>query len=216
MKVTRPTSILRVRPSQRTLAALRACAGMPSALLKSPPVPLGKIPNSTSLPEMRIPLATSEMVPSPPQAMISFAPLRAASAANETPAPGPSVKITVKAPKYVRKSEAIFGQFLRVAPPADSGLTMINGRDIGVKWCVWYQTLIPNQCNDHPSLFDRFHPAQQSYTSQYPLSLFAFANDRISLPAPIYQPAHRNGSESLLNDSNCAKPGGENYCITQQ
>jgi hypothetical protein len=69
--------------------------------------------------------------------MISFAPLRAASAANETPAPGPSVKITVKAPKYVRKSEAIFGQFLRVAPPADSGLTMINGRDIGVKWCVW-------------------------------------------------------------------------------
>src|SRR6266404_3521477 len=132
MKVTRPTSIRRVRPERRTVAALRACEGIPSVLLKSPPVPLGKIPSSTSLPEIRMPLATSEMVPSPPQAMISFAPLRAASAANETPKPGPSVKTILKAPKYVRKSDAIFGQALRVAPPADSGLTMIRGRDIEI------------------------------------------------------------------------------------
>jgi hypothetical protein len=78
-----------------------------------------------------MPLATSEIVPSPPQATISLAPLRAASAANETPASGPSVKIILNAPKYVRKSDAIFGQFFRVAPPADSGLTMISGRDMG-------------------------------------------------------------------------------------
>ena len=40
----------------------------------TPPVPLGRIASSTSSPDERIPLATSEIVPSPPQAMIKSLP----------------------------------------------------------------------------------------------------------------------------------------------
>src|ERR1700730_913911 len=151
MNATRPTSILRVRPSRRTTAALREWVGRPNVFLKSPPVPLGKMPSSTSFPEARMPLATSEIVPSRPHVTISFTPLRAASVANDVPWPGFSVKATLKAPKLVTRSDAIFGQALRVAPPADSGFTMTRGRGMALN-CFWSLVFVlcapPGQTRD--------------------------------------------------------------------
>src|SRR6185369_8846803 len=103
---------------------------MPMVLRKSPPVPLGSIPNSVSLPTERIPLATSEIVPSPPQAIISLTPFRAAVAAISIPSPARVVNLGVNDPKCVLSSLAIPGQASRVEPPADSGLTMTRGKDI--------------------------------------------------------------------------------------
>src|SRR6185295_10878320 len=94
---------------------------------KSPPVPLGRIPNSPSRPEARIPFATSEIVPSPPQAMISLVPLRAASAAISIASAGLPVNAGWNAPKWVRNSLAILGQASPVAPPAEAGLMITNG-----------------------------------------------------------------------------------------
>src|SRR2546430_16815099 len=74
------------------------------------------------------------MVPSPPQAMISLTPFRAASADSSIPSPALDVKAIENEPKCVRRSLAIFGHAARVAPPADSGFTIINGSDISV--CV--------------------------------------------------------------------------------
>jgi len=142
VKVIRPTSIWRVRPFRRIWAASPDRAGIPSVLRKSPPVPLGSIPNSASFPEVRIPLATSEMVPSPPQAMISFVPLRAAEAASSIPCPDRSVKTQVNEPKCVRRSLAIPGHASRVAPAADSGLMITRGIGVSVSdplgGCQWF------------------------------------------------------------------------------
>src|SRR6266567_4449190 len=82
-----------------------------------------------------MPFATSEMVPSPPQAMISFAPCFAACAARTLACPTVSVKETENGPKCVRKSLAIFGQFRSVSPSSAAGLTIISGsviRQFGV------------------------------------------------------------------------------------
>src|SRR5437868_11231709 len=129
-KVTRPTSILCWRPSRNARAAAAMFVGTRSVRRKSLPVPPVKIPSSTSLFDSIIPFATSEMVPSPPHAMIRYVPCFAASAASSRAWPTASVNETVKAPKCVRKSLAIFGQFSRVAPSAEAGFTITRGNDI--------------------------------------------------------------------------------------
>src|SRR5438874_3536283 len=128
--VTRPISILRGRPSRSARAAAAMFVGTRSVRRKSLPVPPGRIPSSTSLFDSIMPFATSEMVPSPPHAMISCVPCFAAAAATSRACPTASVNETVKAPKCVRRSLAIFGQFSRVAPSAEAGLTMTSGNDI--------------------------------------------------------------------------------------
>ncbi len=128
MKVARPTSIVRDLPVRMMRAASLARTGMFSVRRKSPPVPLGNIANSTSLPEFRIPFATSEIVPSPPQAMINSLPFRAASPARFVASPRFSVKETSKDPKWVRRSLAIWGHALPVAPEADDGFRMTTGK----------------------------------------------------------------------------------------
>src|SRR4249920_1486086 len=77
-----------------------------------------------------MPFATSEIVPSPPQAIISSVPFRAASLASAVPSPASLVKARLKDPKCELRSLAICGQAWRVAPLADSGLTMTSGNDI--------------------------------------------------------------------------------------
>ena len=69
-KVARPTSIVWRLPRARTLAAPRSLCGMPSVRTKSLPVPRGMMPRAAREPELRMPLATSLMVPSPPMATI--------------------------------------------------------------------------------------------------------------------------------------------------
>src|SRR2546421_3903019 len=130
MKATRTASITFVRPLRRARAASATWLEMPMLRRKSLPVPAGKMPSSDSDPESMIPLATSEIVPSPPQAMISFVPLLAASAESVRAWPMLFVSSTANGPKCVRRSLAIFGQFSRVAPSADAGLTMTRGRVI--------------------------------------------------------------------------------------
>ena len=91
-----------------------------------------------------MPFATSEMVPSPPQAMIRFAPCFAASAARTLACPTVSVKETENGPKCVRTSLAILGQFRSVSPASAAGLTIISGsviRQFGVHRQI-----------DHPSV----------------------------------------------------------------
>src|SRR5690242_6945320 len=130
MNEMRPTSIRRVRPSRRMRAAARLCDGISSVRLKSPPVPLGMIPSSASLPEDRIPFATSEIVPSPPQAMISLVPLRAASAASDAASPRTFVNAVWNGPNSARRSLAARGHASPVAPLAEDGLTITSGSDI--------------------------------------------------------------------------------------
>src|ERR1043165_822141 len=113
-----------VRPVRRILAASRAREGISSVLRKSPPVPLGSIPSSASLPDDKIPFATSEMVPSPPHAIINFAPLRAASLASAAASPRCFVNRTRNEPNCERRSLAICGHASPVLPPADDGLTI--------------------------------------------------------------------------------------------
>src|ERR1700741_3872041 len=116
------------RPVRRILAASRLREGISIVLRKSPPVPLGMIPSSASLPEARIPFATSEIVPSPPHAIMSFSPLRAASVASVAASPRCLVNTARNEPKCERKSLAICGHVSPVLPAADDGLTMT--RDI--------------------------------------------------------------------------------------
>src|SRR5215208_2308419 len=125
-----------VRPVRRTLAAARVSEGISSVRRKSPPVPLGRIPSSTSLPDDRMPLVTSETVPSPPQAMINLAPLRAASFASAAASPGWFVNRTLKAPNWERKSLAICGQASPVLPLAEDGLTITIDSVTGLKFRV--------------------------------------------------------------------------------
>src|SRR5687767_8540570 len=122
----------RERPVRRTSAASRTRRGISIDFRKSPPVPLGKIPSSASLPEIKMPFATSEIVPSPPQATISLTPLQAAAAASSIPSPACVVNTGVKEPKWDRRSLAIPGQASPVAPPADAGLMMTSGRDMEI------------------------------------------------------------------------------------
>jgi hypothetical protein len=75
-----------------------------------------------------MPLATSFIVPSPPQAMINFLPASTPRFANSMPSPGFLVKATLNAPKCARKSLALLAQRDRVEPAADFGLTMTNGK----------------------------------------------------------------------------------------
>src|SRR6185369_9060911 len=84
----------------------------------------GRIPSSTSLPDDRIPFATSEIVPSPPHAIMNFAPLRAASFASAAASPRCFVNKTLKAPNCDRRSLASRGHASPVLPPADDGLTI--------------------------------------------------------------------------------------------
>ena len=78
-----------------------------------------------------MPFATSEIVPSPPQAMISFVPFRAAfGGQSQFPLRTCVVNFGLNAPKCAASSLAIFGHASRVAPPADSGLMMTSGKDI--------------------------------------------------------------------------------------
>src|SRR4030095_16416607 len=72
----------------------------------------------------RIPFATSEIVPSPPQAIMSFAPLRAASLASTAASPRCFVNSARNEPNCERKSLAICGQVSPVLPLADDGLTI--------------------------------------------------------------------------------------------
>lgn len=96
-----------------------------------------------------MPLATSEMVPSPPQAMISFVPLRAAVAASSIPCCDRSVKTQANEPKCVRRSLAIPGHASRVAPAADSGLMITRGRCVSCQWSFVRCQLVHN----HLSVF---------------------------------------------------------------
>jgi hypothetical protein len=126
-KRTRPASITRVSPSRRARAASAARAGTLSVRRKSPPVPLGSSPNSASDSARSIPFATSEMVPSPPQAMTNLRPARASRSATSTASPGLCVNATSKGPKCRRTADATPGHASPVAPLADAGLTMISG-----------------------------------------------------------------------------------------
>jgi hypothetical protein len=117
-----------MRPSRKARAAAAMFVGNPIVRRKSLPVPPGRIASSVSCFDSMMPFATSEMVPSPPQAMISLVPCCAACAASSRAWPIDSVNETENAPKFVRKSLAIFGQFSRVAPSAEAGLTMTRGR----------------------------------------------------------------------------------------
>jgi len=103
-------------------AASLARAGIPIVLRKSPPVPLGTIPNFGIDPEINMPLATSEIVPSHRrQRSVLFL-----SGQPQWPTQFPDLRFSVnfgtKGPKCVASALAIFGQASRVAPPADSGL----------------------------------------------------------------------------------------------
>src|SRR2546423_1200331 len=195
MKETRPTSIRSVRPERRTLAAARLCEGISSVRLKSPPVPLGKIPSSTSLPEERIPLATSEIVPSPPQAIMNFVPLRAASLASAAASPRCLVKSTRNGPNCERKSLAICGHASPVPPVADAGLT-ITVAIIRVIRGLFLRVL-------------RFCP------SPHLQSLCACAIDQASPDARSNPTVDQNVCESLPRDSSCVPPASANYYTTQ-
>src|SRR4029079_7877021 len=95
-------------------------------LLKSPPVPLGRSPSSASFPDDKMPFATSDIVPSPPHALMSLAPLRAAAFASAAASPRCFVNTTRNAPNCERRSLAICGHASPVLPPADDGLTIIT------------------------------------------------------------------------------------------
>src|SRR5581483_5342048 len=84
-------SISRVRPSRSARAAAAIFVGRPIVRRKSLPVPPGRIASSASVPDSRIPLATSEIVPSPPQATINFVPRLAAALASSRAWPAASV-----------------------------------------------------------------------------------------------------------------------------
>src|ERR1044072_9525673 len=127
---TRPASMRTVRPVRSIFAASRVRAVISSVLRKSPPVPLGRIPSSTSFPDDKMPFATSEMVPSPPHAMMNFAPLRAASFASAAASPRCFVNKTRNAPNCERRSLAICGHASPVLPTADDGLTITTDIDL--------------------------------------------------------------------------------------
>ena len=102
--VTRPASSTRVLPSRRERAASDPRVGTPSVRRKSPPVPLGSTPNSALAPSpcalaRSIPFATSEIVPSPPHAMIKLRPARASRSAISDASPPRPVNATANAPK---------------------------------------------------------------------------------------------------------------------
>src|SRR5829696_3619024 len=88
------------------------------------------MPSSAALPDERMPFATSEIVPSPPQAMMNFAPLRAASRASAAASPRCFVNTTRNAPNCERKSLAICGHASAVLPLAEDGLTITTDVDI--------------------------------------------------------------------------------------
>src|SRR5258708_4399733 len=74
-----------------------------------------------------MPLATSEIVPSPPQAMISFLPSFAPRSESARASPRLTVKAQLNGPKWVRRSLAVPSHKSLVVPPAEVGLTMISG-----------------------------------------------------------------------------------------
>ena len=77
-----------------------------------------------------IPLATSLIVPSPPQAMMNLLPFPIDLFAISRPSPGPFVKATVNGPKWLRRSDAISDQRVWVEPPADFGFTITSGKPL--------------------------------------------------------------------------------------
>src|SRR5258708_4565335 len=114
-------------PFRNSLAASSMRSGSFRLRRKSPPVPLGIMPSSAEPPDFMIPLVTSEIVPSPPQAMIKLRPFLTSSLAMISPSPGVFVNSTENGPKCVRMALASAAQFLPVRPPADAGFTIING-----------------------------------------------------------------------------------------
>jgi len=149
---TRPASMRAVRPVRRIFAASRVREGISSVLLKSPPVPLGRIPSSASFPDDKMPFATSEIVPSPPHAMMNFAPLRAASFASAAASPRCLVNRTRNAPNCERRSLAICGHASPVLPPADDGLTITTDidlfRTLQSSHCFVFFAELSNFCHD--------------------------------------------------------------------
>src|SRR5678815_1698128 len=127
VKVTRPTSIRRLLPLRKTRTADLGSAAISSVRLKSPPVPLGRIPSSVSLPDSSMPFATSEMVPSPPQATTKRVPFSAARLAITVASLASRVNSTLNGPKPLLRSLASWGHILLVVPLADAGLTMTKG-----------------------------------------------------------------------------------------
>src|SRR3954467_14567510 len=73
-----------------------------------------------------IPFATSDIVPSPPQAIRNSYPASAASRAIRFASCALSVNAHSKAPKVRARSLATAGQFLPVAPAADDGFMITN------------------------------------------------------------------------------------------
>src|SRR5262245_17120015 len=99
-----------------------------------------------------MPLATSETVPSPPHAMMSRAPLRAASLASAAASPRCFVNRTRNEPKCERRSLAICGHSSPVLPPADDGLTITTDIDLFRSayrsHCFVFFTKLSNFCHN--------------------------------------------------------------------
>ena len=125
---TLPASMRLGCPERRARAASAKRFGVPIVLRKSAPVPCGKKPSSTSAPERKIPLATSLMVPSPPNVISSRRPARDCSSAMRVASPSPSVKAHSKGPKWDRTVAAALAQERPAAPPPAAGLMMMRGR----------------------------------------------------------------------------------------
>jgi hypothetical protein len=102
--------------------------GKPIVRRKSLPVPPGRIANSVSCFDSMMPLATSEIVPSPPQAIIKLVFCLAASAASSRAWPADSVKVTENEPKCVRRSLAIFGPVLARGAVGGCGIDDDQGK----------------------------------------------------------------------------------------
>src|SRR5262249_19276277 len=161
------------------------------------------------------PFATSETVPSPPQAMISFAPFRAASPASAAASPRCFVKITRNEPNCERKSLASCGHASPVLPPADAGLTITT--DISISnFRLPIADLLRFQFGNWQLGFGLVLQVPQSFPSPRQQSLCASAIDRASQDAQTDPGPARSESESHPRDSSFAPPVAANCYTTQR
>ena len=176
------------------------------------------MPSEASAPDSRIPFATSLIVPSPPHAMIKLLPSSAPFAASFAASPLRVVNAQVNAPKCVESSEAIPGQALRVAPPAEVGLTMMRGNEVICVMSDERDAIISSTAlyrQPHPAvrtIFYLLRQALRSCSSQNLQSLYTCGRG-LSFPRmALAQVVDRSVVESVRRPSSCPKPVAANYC----
>ena len=130
-----------VMPTASDRAASSGKPGHPSERRRSPPVPCGMQPKSTSgsttRPAPARPSTTSLAVPSPPTATTMRSPPLAASRAMSVASPLRVVKTAWKSPCDARTARAIRSKWRPVRPPPLAGFTMRKGRREGSRRPVY-------------------------------------------------------------------------------